>query len=136
MATQAVRTLQNFVDGAYVDAAAETADTVVNPATGEVLAEAPRSTDADVDRAVAAARRAFERFSATVPGERQRMLLELADTIEAHGDELTELEVADAGKPVSAFRADELPAVVDQLRFFAGAARTLEGKAAGEYLEG
>ena len=136
MATAAVRTLQNFVDGAYVDAGGDEADQVVNPATGEPLAEAPRSTEADVDRAVQAARRAFAEYSVKVPGERQRMLLELADLVEEHGDELTELEVANAGKPVSAFQADELPAIADQLRFFAGAARTMEGKAAGEYLEG
>jgi betaine-aldehyde dehydrogenase len=136
MATAAVRTLQNFVDGTHVDAGGDEADQVVNPATGEVLAEAPRSTDADVDRAVQAARRAFPGFSAKVPGERQALLLALADLVEEHGDELTALEVANAGKPVSAFRADELPAAVDQLRFFAGAARTMEGKAAGEYVEG
>jgi betaine-aldehyde dehydrogenase len=135
MAT-AVRTLQNFIDGERVDATGDATDTVVDPSTGETLAEAPRSSAADVDAAVAAARRAFATYSTSVPGERQGYLLALADAIEEHADELTQLEVANAGKPIEAFKADEVPAMVDQLRFFAGAARTMEGKAAGEYLEG
>jgi betaine-aldehyde dehydrogenase len=135
MAT-AVRTLQNFVDGELVDASADETFPVVNPATGETLAAEPLSTAADVDRAVAAAGRAFETFGQTTPADRAGMLLALADALDEHADELTDLEVDNAGKPLEAFRADELPAVSDCLRFFAGAARTMQGPTAGEYLEG
>jgi len=135
MAT-ASRTLQNFIDGEFVDASGEAADQVVNPATGEVIAEAPRSTAEDVDRAVAAARRAFATYSKTTPGDRAALMLKLADALEEHGDELAQLESENAGKPVQAFKDDELAFMVDNLRFFAGAARCMEGRAAGEYLEG
>jgi betaine-aldehyde dehydrogenase len=135
MAT-AVRTLQNFIGGEYVDASAEETFTVVNPATGEELATEPLSPVEDVDRAVQAARRAFESFEQTTPADRATLLLQLADALEEHGDEITELEVANAGKPIEAFKADEIPAMSDCLRFFAGAARTLQGPVAGEYLEG
>jgi len=135
MAT-AVRTLQNFVDGEYVDATADDTFQVVNPGTGEQLAEEPLSSAEDVDRAVAAATRAFETFGQTTPGDRATMLLALADAIDEHGDEIAQLEVANAGKPIEAFKADEIPAMSDCLRFFAGAARTMQGPTAGEYLEG
>jgi betaine-aldehyde dehydrogenase len=135
MAT-AVRTLQNFIDGEHVDPADGRREPVVNPATGETIAEAPESTQADVDRAVAAARAAFDGWGSTTPAERALALLRLADAIEENADELTELEATNAGKPRAAFREDEIPFMVDNLRFFAGAARCMEGKAAGEYLEG
>jgi betaine-aldehyde dehydrogenase len=135
MAT-AVRTLQNFIDGELVDPADGRREPVVNPATGETIAEAPESTEADVDRAVAAARAAFDGWSVTTPAERALALLRLADAIEENADELTELEATNAGKPQAAFRDDEIPFMVDNLRFFAGAARCMEGKPAGEYLEG
>jgi betaine-aldehyde dehydrogenase len=135
MAT-AVRTLQNFIDGELVEPAEGRRTPVVNPATGEVIAEAPESTEADADRAVAAARAAFDGYAATTPGDRALMLLRLADTIEENADELADLEAANAGKPRAAFHDDEIPFMVDNLRFFAGAARCLEGKSAGEYLEG
>jgi betaine-aldehyde dehydrogenase len=109
---------------------------VLNPATGETIAEVPVSTPADVDRAVAAARGAFAGWSAATPAERSLALLKIADAVEAHSDELAEIEARNAGKPVHAMKADEMPVCVDNLRFFAGAARNLEGKAAGEYLEG
>jgi betaine-aldehyde dehydrogenase len=136
MASTAVRTLRNYIDGELVDPADGRTETVVNPATGEAVAEAPVSGPADVDKAVAAARRAFEAYGRTTPAERALMLLKLAEAIEDHAEEITELEAANAGKPVAAFRDDEIPAMVDNLRFFAGAARCMEGKAAGEYLEG
>jgi betaine-aldehyde dehydrogenase len=119
-------------------AAAEGAtDPVVNPATGEEIAQVASSTQADVDRAVAAARAAFDAgWSTATPGERSLALLKLADAIEERADELIQLEVANAGKPINAFRDDEIPFMVDNLRYFAGAARNLEGKAAGEYVEG
>ena len=135
MAT-ATDTLKNFVDGEFVDPAEGRTSAVVNPSTGEEIAQAPDSTAEDVDRAVKAARRAFETWGRTTPAERATALLKLADAIEEHGDEIAELESANAGKPLQAFKDDELPAMVDNLRFFAGAARNLEGKATGEYLEG
>jgi betaine-aldehyde dehydrogenase len=136
MAT-ATQTMQNFIDGAWVEPAEGRTDPVINPATGEEIAQAPSSTAADIERAVAAARAAFEGgWGTTTPAERSLALLRLAEAIEEHADEITELESANAGKPIQAFRDDEIPAMVDQLRFFAGAARCMEGKAAGEYLEG
>jgi betaine-aldehyde dehydrogenase len=137
MAT-ATQTLQNFIDGELVDAASGRTEAVLNPATGEEIAQAPASDREDVDRAVAAARAAFEdgAWSTATPGERSLALLRLADALEEHTDEIAELESANAGKPIQAFKDDEMPAMVDNVRFFAGAARCLEGKAAGEYLEG
>jgi betaine-aldehyde dehydrogenase len=134
MAT-AERTLQNFVDGAFVDAGGEL-DAVLNPSTGETLAHAARSGQADVDRAVAAARTAWTTWGESTPQTRQELLLKLADALEEHGEELAEIESSNAGKPLEAFKADELPVAVDNLRFFAGAARVLEGRSAGEYMEG
>jgi len=136
MATAAVRTLQNFVDGEYVDASADETFRVVNPATGEQLASEPLSGTRDVDRAVAAAARAFETFAETTPAQRATLLLKLADALDDHGDELAEIETDNAGKPIEAFKADEVPVMSDCLRFFAGAARTLQGPTAGEYLDG
>jgi betaine-aldehyde dehydrogenase len=135
MAT-ATSTLQNFIDGEFVDPVQGQTEPVLNPATGDVIAHAPLSTADDVDRAVKAARTAFEGWSTTTPGERAVAMLKLADAIEAHADELAELESDNAGKPIEAFRSDEIPFMVDNLRFFAGAARCLEGRAAGEYLSG
>ena len=128
--------LQNFIDGEYVDPVEGQTEPVLNPATGEVIAHAPLSTAADVDRAVTAARNAFDGWATTTPGERAGMLLKLADAIEEHGEELAALESDNAGKPIEAFRNDEIPFMVDNLRFFAGAARCLEGRATGEYLGG
>src|SRR4051794_29609394 len=129
-------TLRNFIDGEFVEAAASEADAVVNPATGETLAESPRSSQEDVDRAATAAARAFDAWGRTTPADRSLALLKLADALEAHGDEIAELEARNAGKPLQAVKDDEIPFMVDNLRFFAGAARCLEGKASGEYLEG
>ena len=136
MSTTAQRTLQNFIDGAFVDPVDGGAEDVLNPATGEVIARAPLSGVEDVDRAVKAARRAFDTWSSITPGERSLALLRLADRIEAHADELAQLEAENAGKPLEAVKADEIPFMADNLRFFAGAARNLEGKASGEYTEG
>ncbi len=128
--------LQNFIDGAFVDASSETRMDVLNPATGETIASAPASGAEDVDRAVAAAKRAFPGWSRTTPGERALALLRLADAIEADGEHLADLEAANAGKPRHAFLQDEIPFMADNLRFFAGAGRCLEGRSAGEYAEG
>jgi betaine-aldehyde dehydrogenase len=136
MTTSSVPTLQNFIDAQPVDPAEGQTEPILNPSTGEVIAHAPLSTKADVDRAVAAARNAFPGWSTSTPGERALALLKLADAIEEHADELSELESDNAGKPIEAFRGDEIPFMVDNLRFFAGAARCLEGRAAGEYTSG
>src|SRR5579859_4457072 len=129
-------TLQNFIDGKFVDSESGQTEPILNPANGEVIAHAPLSSAEDVNRAVAAARRAFDGWAATTPGERASALLKLADTIEEHADEISELESTNAGKPINAFRDDEIPFMADNLRFFAGAARCLEGRAAGEYVSG
>src|SRR5688572_18785438 len=136
MATMTKTKLQNFIDGEFVDAADGATEEVTNPANGEAIAEMPLSTKEDVDRAVAAAKRAFGEWSVTPPGERATALLKLADLIEEHADELSDLEAADAGKPRAAFQEDEIPFMCDNLRFFAGAARLPEGQASGEYLAG
>jgi betaine-aldehyde dehydrogenase len=136
MAT-ATQTFKNFIDGESVDAAEGQTDAVLNPATGEEIAQAASSTQEDVERGVRAARAAFDGgWSTSTPAERSLAILKLADALEERADEIAELESANAGKPIEAFKADEVPALVDNLRFFAGAARCMEGKAAGEYLEG
>lgn len=128
-------TLSNFIDGEQVPGAGDT-EPVLNPATGEEVARAPISTAEEVDRAVKAARGAFEGWSGTTPAQRAQALLAIADTIEEHGAELARAEAINAGKPIEAVSADEIPVMADNLRFFAGAARCLEGRAAGEYMEG
>jgi betaine-aldehyde dehydrogenase len=128
-------TLRNFIDGESVAPQGET-EAVLNPATGEEMARAPISTQEEVDRAVMAARRAFEGWSNRTPAQRSAALLALADLIEEHGNEIARLEALNAGKPIEAATNDEIPVMADNLRFFAGAARTLEGRAAGEYMEG
>jgi betaine-aldehyde dehydrogenase len=136
MATMARTKLQNFIDGEFVDAADGATEEVTNPATGEAIAEMQLSTEEDVNRAVAAAKRAFGEWSVTPPGERATALLKLAELLEERAEELADLEAADAGKPRSAFLEDEMPFLCDNLRFFAGAARVPEGQASGEYLAG
>jgi len=127
--------LSNFIDGerAVFDGSTEP---VLNPATGEVLTQAPVSSAEDVDRAVRAARRAFDGWSTTTPAVRAQALLALADLIEEHGEEIARMEALNAGKPIENVINDEVPVMADNLRFFAGAARCLEGRAAGEYMEG
>jgi betaine-aldehyde dehydrogenase len=136
MATATKTKLQNFIDGEFVDSADGATEEVTNPANGEAIAEMPLSTEEDVNRAVAAAKRAFPAWAATPPGERAAALLKLADLLEEHAEELSDLEAADAGKPRNAFLEDEMPFLCDNLRFFGGAARTPDGQAAGEYVAG
>jgi betaine-aldehyde dehydrogenase len=136
MATATGTKLQNYINGEFVDPAEGETEPVLNPGTAEQIAEAPLSSEEDVNRAVEAAKKAFDSWGVTTPAERSEALLKLADRIEEHADELADLESADAGKPRQAFLDDEVPAAVDQVRFFAGAARNMEGKPAGEYLEG
>jgi betaine-aldehyde dehydrogenase len=130
----ATHTIQNFIDGAFVDAQGDHALDLVDPSTGEAFASAPVSTAEDVDRAYAAAAVAFETWRDTTPGERQLALLRIADAVEARGDELVRLEGRNTGKPHLITASDEVPVMVDNLRFFAGAARALEGKATTEYM--
>ncbi len=130
------RTLRNFIGGAYVDADAGATSEVVNPATGQVVAHAPVSGGEEVDAAYAAADTAFAEWGRTTPSERQQALLKFADSIEAHAEELIALESENTGKIKALTASEEIPPMVDQLRFFAGAARVLEGKAAGEYMAG
>jgi betaine-aldehyde dehydrogenase len=134
MAT-ATQTLSNFIDGESVGATGEMM-AVLNPSTGEQLWSAPVSSPEEVDRAVRAARRAFGCWSQTTPADRARALLALAEAIEQHAEEIARLEALNAGKPLAAVAGDELPVMADNLRFFAGAARCLEGRAAGEYMQG
>ncbi|MEG0965092.1 MAG: gamma-aminobutyraldehyde dehydrogenase [Pseudomonas sp.] len=109
---------------------------VLNPALGSVLVEVNEASEAQVDAAVRAADQAFESWSQTTPKERSLLLLKLADCIEAHGEELARLESDNCGKPYAAALNDEIPAIADVFRFFAGATRCLSGSAAGEYLPG
>src|SRR5256885_7335046 len=125
--------MKNFVAGAFVDAVDGRTASVIDPSTGEAYATAPLSGPADVDAAVRAARKAFERWSDTTPSERQRALLRIADAMEARAEELVAVESRNTGKPIRLTLEEEIPPTVDQIRFFAGAARVLEGKSAGEY---
>ncbi len=130
------RTLRNFVDGEYREASSDTRSDIVNPATGRVVATAPVSGAADVDAAYSAAATAFESWRDSTPAERQRALLRIADAVEARADEFVRLEGEDTGKPFAVTAAEEIPPMLDQIRFFAGAARVLEGRAAAEYMAG
>jgi acyl-CoA reductase-like NAD-dependent aldehyde dehydrogenase len=121
MTTTTPAVLRNFIYNTFVDPVDGTYHEVVNPSTGEVIAQAPVSSRADVDRAVGAARNAFNQWSRTTPGEHARALLAIADTIEDHAAELAAIESADAGKPLKAVLGEELPLRVDTLRFLAGA---------------
>jgi betaine-aldehyde dehydrogenase len=130
------RVLTNFIDGAAAEPADGRYEDLIDPSTGEVFAAAPVSGQADVDRAMAAAATAFEKWRGTTPSDRQRALLRFADAVEARADELVAAESQNTGKPLGLTASEELPPAVDQIRFFAGAARLLEGRSAGEYLTG
>ncbi len=125
---------KNFVNGEWVDAKDGRTTPVINPATGEQYAEAALSGSADVDAAMGAAATAFEGWSDSTPSERSLALIRIADAIEARGDEIMHLECENTGKPYEVHRGEEIGPMVDQIRFFAGAARHLEGKAAAEYM--
>jgi 1-pyrroline dehydrogenase len=132
MSTTTIPELRNLVGGELVDGVDGATRDVLNPATGEVIARVPEGSEADVERAIAAARAARIPWRDTTPGRRMELLLALADAVDRHADELAALESANVGKPVS-LAAEELPICSDELRFFAGAARTLTGPSAGEY---
>jgi 1-pyrroline dehydrogenase len=131
----AVSQHKNFIGGEWFDSAGGETMEVVNPSTGEVIAEVPSSTAEDADRAVQAAKAALPEWLETTPGERAELLFKLADLIDENADELAALESKNVGKPLS-YAKDELPVAADNIRFFAGAARVLEGRAAGEYMRG
>ncbi|MFG1854625.1 gamma-aminobutyraldehyde dehydrogenase [Actinomadura geliboluensis] len=126
--------LRNFIGGEYVDAKDGRTLEVVDPSTGEVYAEAPVSGAADVDAAFRAAADAFPAWRDATPAERSLAMLRFADAVEARAQDLVEAEVRDTGKPVQLTLDEEMPPMVDNLRFFAGASRVLEGKATGEYM--
>ncbi len=129
-------TVQNFVGGERRDAADGRTTDLIDPTTGQVYATAPLSSAADVAQATAAAAKAFETWRDTTPSERQLALLRFADALESRGDELVAAESKNTGKPLAMTASEELPPMVDHIRFFAGAARVLEGRSAGEYLAG
>ena len=126
-----------FIGGQWVEGTGDEVLSVKNPATGKVITLVAAGTEADVDRAVAAARKAYDEvWRDTTPRERSEVMLKLADRIEAHGEELAEIESDNVGKPLAATISEEIPPIVDCFRFFAGAARNLEGKGAAEYMRG
>ncbi|WP_181612199.1 gamma-aminobutyraldehyde dehydrogenase [Nonomuraea soli] len=126
--------LQNFINGKFVDAKSGRYSDVIDPCTGEAYLQAPVSGQEDVDAAYAAAAAAFETWGTTTPGERANLLLKVADAIEARADEINDAECRNTGKPRARMAEDETPVAADHFRFFAGAARTLEGPTAGEFL--
>jgi len=129
-----LRELANFVAGQRRPTRGGVTTPVIDPCTGEAIARAPVTSAADLDDAFAAAAGAFETWRDTTPAERSRALLKIADALEARGEELLAAEVGDTGKPPALTRVEELPAMIDYVRFYAGAARMLEGRATGEYL--
>ncbi|MBJ8344324.1 aminobutyraldehyde dehydrogenase [Antrihabitans sp. YC2-6] len=130
------RTIQNVIDGKSVDAASGRTTDLIDPCTGELFGTAALSSDLDVDAAYESAAAAFELWKTVSPRERQALLLQIADAVEAAAEELIAAESQNTGKPIALLRADELPDAVDQIRFFAGASRVLEGLSAGEYTSG
>jgi aminobutyraldehyde dehydrogenase len=122
--------------GADFQKGQETAEPILNPRTGALILDVPEASAAQIDKAVAAARKAFDGWSRTTPGERSAALLRIADRVEAEADAFAALEALNCGKPINAARGDEIPAIVDCYRFFAGAVRTLHGQIGGEYLAG
>ncbi|MFC4071022.1 gamma-aminobutyraldehyde dehydrogenase [Actinoplanes subglobosus] len=128
--------LHNLIGGEAVAPVEGRYEDLVDPSTGEVFASAPVSGSEDVDRAMTAASTAFQQWRDTTPGERQRALLKFADAIEARADELVAAESQNTGKPLGLTASEELPPAIDHLRFFAGAARVLEGRSAGQYMNG
>ena len=131
-----MKTLQNFVNGKKVSATSDKVQDLINPATGQVFAKAPVSNASDVDKAMKAAASAFEVWKESTPGERQKAINKIADAIENRSEELIGIESENTGKPIAVTRAEEIGPMLDQIRFFAGAARNLEGKSAAEYFKG
>src|SRR5437667_1146318 len=132
-----LRRHEMFIGGEWTPGTGGDVQEIVNPATGKVIAHVPKGTDKDVDRAVEAARKAFDGgWSDSTPRDRSERMLKLADAIVASGDEFARIESENVGKPLAATKSEEIPPIVDCFRFFAGAARLLEGRAGGEYMQG
>ena len=136
MSVVGLRTLSNFIDGDRRDARSSRTLPLINPATGEEFARAPVSGPDDVDDACRAAARAFEGWRDATPKDRSLALLRMADAFEARADEFVALESENTGKPLALTRSEEIPMLLDPIRFFAGCARVLEGRSAGEYMAG
>ena len=131
-----MKTLNNFIGGKSVASKSSETYDLINPSTGEVFASAPQSNAADVDAAMKAAATAFEGWRDSTPGERQKAINKIADAIEERSEELIAIESENTGKPIAVTRAEEMGPMLDQIRFFAGAARHLEGRSAAEYFKG
>lgn len=131
-----MKELRNFVGGEFVDSQSGESSELVNPTTGEVFASAPISNAADIDQAYRVASAAFQSWKNTTPSERQQALLTIAQVLEDHAEELVALESENTGKPIPVTMDEEIPPMIDQIKFFAGAARILEGRSAGEYMQG
>jgi len=131
-----MKSLQNFINGQSLPSKSGKTSEIINPATGAAYATAAVSDEADVEVAMKAAKNAFPGWRDSTPSERQRALLKIADALESRSDELTAIECENTGKPIGLTSSEEVPPMIDQIRFFAGAARNLEGKSAGEYMKG
>ncbi len=129
-----MKSFKNFINGEYVDASDGQTTVIIDPSTGQQYGEAALSGPADVDQAMKAAAQAFKSWGQTTPSERSLALYRIADAIEARADEIVAAEVQNTGKPIALTMSEEIPPMVDQIRFFAGAARMLEGKATAEYM--
>jgi betaine-aldehyde dehydrogenase len=138
MTTQAgkLQNLQNFVNGQYTDTRGGEGYDLVNPATGEVSGQAPASREDDVNEAFESAEKAFETWRDSTPKDRQLALIRIADALEGRAEEFMRAEAELTGKPIGLHMEEEIPMMLEQIRFFSGAARCLEGKSAGEYMEG
>jgi len=131
-----MKSLQNFINGQSLPSKSGKTSEIINPATGAAYATAAVSDAADVEVAMKAAKNAFPGWRDSTPSERQRALLKIADALESRSDELIAIECENTGKPIGLTSSEEVPPMIDQIRFFAGAARNLEGKSAGEYMKG
>ncbi|MBM3656099.1 MAG: gamma-aminobutyraldehyde dehydrogenase [Actinobacteria bacterium] len=131
-----MKTLQNFINGKSVPSSSDKTQDLINPSTGQIFAKAPVSNAADIDKAMQAAGSAFEIWKESTPGERQKAINKIADAIENRSEELIGIESENTGKPIAVTRAEEIGPMLDQIRFFAGAARHLEGRSAAEYSKG
>ncbi|MEI8149848.1 MAG: aldehyde dehydrogenase family protein, partial [Actinomycetes bacterium] len=131
-----MKSLQNFINGQSLPSKSGKTSEIINPATGAAYATAAVSDEADVEVAMKAAKNAFPGWRDSTPSERQRALLKIADALESRADELIAIECENTGKPIGLTSSEEVPPMIDQIRFFAGAARNLEGKSAGEYMKG
>jgi len=131
-----MKSLQNFINGQSLPSKSGKTSEIINPATGAAYATAAVSDAEDVEVAMKAAKNAFPGWRDSTPSERQRALLKIADALESRADELIAIECENTGKPIGLTSSEEVPPMIDQIRFFAGAARNLEGKSAGEYMKG